>query len=63
MRYVHRWHTPVVVKVNGVDEHWYNAPCYDPKRVPATLYHTAFAHYYDCNHWWNYVWYMEHMGR
>jgi len=34
MRYIHRWHVPIVVKVYGVDEYFYYAPYYDPRLLP-----------------------------
>lgn len=32
--YVHRWHVPIKVMVEGVVENWYYAPHYNPRHVP-----------------------------
>jgi len=33
-RYIHRWHTPIVVKLHGVDENWWYAPDYNKRYLP-----------------------------
>jgi hypothetical protein len=37
MRYVHKWHLPIVIKVYDSEEHFYYNPWYDPRHVPALL--------------------------
>jgi hypothetical protein len=35
VRYIHKWYTPIIVKVFDCDENWYYGPCYNPRHVPA----------------------------
>jgi hypothetical protein len=37
MRYIHRWHTPIVVIVHTVPEYWYYAPMYNPRLLPVPI--------------------------
>ena len=43
MRYIHKWHTPVVVIVHNEPENWYYAPAYNPKHVPTVELDNALA--------------------
>jgi ABC-type tungstate transport system permease subunit len=37
MRYIHKWHTPIVVRVHEAMENYYYAPWYNPKHVPVIM--------------------------
>jgi hypothetical protein len=47
MRYIHKWYTPIRVIVFGVEENFYYAPSYDPRKLPATTLNALIAVPYE----------------
>jgi hypothetical protein len=62
-RYIHKWYTPVVLRVfaSSEPEFVYYGPCYDPSKLPVKLtmvddkgnYHSATRWYDNFDGFWN----------
>jgi hypothetical protein len=56
MRYIHKWHTPIVIRVlpSSEPEYFYYSPIYDPTKLPVLWRDADVATWYrNDDGWWN----------